>query len=127
MNLASLISGGKDSIFAAYMMKEKGHTIRCFLSMFPESDESYMFHFPNVDMTRLQAESAGIPIKVARTAGVKEDELLDLKNLISSVSGDVDGLTTGALASNYQKERIDSICKELGIESIAPLWHMDPG
>ncbi|MFH0884785.1 MAG: TIGR00289 family protein, partial [Candidatus Micrarchaeota archaeon] len=30
---------------------------------------------------------------------------------------------TGAVASTYQKSRIDSIAKELSIPSFAPLWH----
>jgi len=33
---------------------------------------------------------------------------------------------SGAIASSYQKERIDRICDELGIKSVAPLWHQDP-
>ncbi|TLX99688.1 MAG: diphthine--ammonia ligase, partial [Thaumarchaeota archaeon] len=38
----------------------------------------------------------------------------------------IEGLYTGALASVYQKSRIDRICDELALESISPLWHIDP-
>jgi predicted ATP pyrophosphatase (TIGR00289 family) len=60
----------------------------------------------------------------AETEGIKEKELTDLKKLMQSM--DVEGIVTGAIASTYQKQRIDNICKELKIESIAPLWHQDP-
>lgn len=126
MILASLISGGKDSVFATYKMIKEGHKVKYLLSMFPESKVSYMFHHPNVNLTELQAEAMGIPLITGKTKGVKEEELKDLKNLIAKVKDGAEGLITGALASNYQKERIDSICKELGIKSIAPLWHIDP-
>ena len=38
----------------------------------------------------------------------------------------IQGVVSGALASNYQKERIGRICKELNLKSIAPLWHVNP-
>ncbi|MCH7771486.1 MAG: hypothetical protein IIA49_10810 [Bacteroidetes bacterium] len=38
----------------------------------------------------------------------------------------IQGIVSGALASNYQKQRIDNICNELNLKSIAPLWHIDP-
>ena len=35
-------------------------------------------------------------------------------------------LITGAVASIYQKERIEKICEKLSIEAISPIWHIDP-
>jgi len=32
---------------------------------------------------------------------------------------------SGAISSRYQKERIDKICRELNLKSIAPLWQED--
>lgn len=80
MRLASLISGGKDSLYATYVMSKK-HDIVCLLSMFPERDDSYMFHFPNVKITELQAKAMGIPIFTQTTKAEKEKELEDLKKL----------------------------------------------
>ena len=34
----------------------------------------------------------------------------------------IEGVVSGAIASKYQKERVDKICKDLGLQSIAPLW-----
>ena len=46
----------------------------------------------------------------------KEKELEDLKRAILRAKSEyeIEGILTGALASNYQKERVERICKELG-------------
>ncbi|MEA3255567.1 MAG: diphthine--ammonia ligase, partial [Candidatus Altiarchaeota archaeon] len=111
MKLAALTSGGKDSLYAIYLAKKKGGDIKYLLSMKPQSSESYMFHHPNIELTGLQAELMEIPLITEETEGVKEEELKDLKRLISRVKDDVDGVLTGAIASNYQRERIDKICR----------------
>lgn len=125
MKLAALVSGGKDSIFAIYAMKHKSHEITHILTMMPARPDSYMFHHPNVHLTAMQAEIMGIPQITGKTKGEKEKELKDLEALIAKVKGKVDGIVTGALYSNYQKERIDTIAKKLGLKSEAPLWNMD--
>lgn len=125
MKLAALVSGGKDSIFAMYAMKQKCHQITHILTMMPTREDSYMFHHPNVHLTAMQAELMGIPQIIGKTKGEKEKELKDLEALIAKVKGKVDGIVTGALYSNYQKVRIDAIAKKLGLKSEAPLWNID--
>ncbi len=125
MKLAALISGGKDSLFALYTMKKQGHEITHVLTMMPEREDSYMFHHPNVHLTAMQAEIMGIPQITGKTKGEKEKELKDLESLLLKVKGKVDGIVTGALYSNYQKERINAIAKKLKLKSEAPLWNID--
>ncbi len=83
-----------------------------------------MFHFPNVHLTKLFAEAVGIQLVSGETAGVKEGELEDLKNLLATL--DVDGVVSGVVLSRYQRKRIDKVCRELNLESIAPLWKENP-
>ncbi|HLC77277.1 MAG TPA: diphthine--ammonia ligase [archaeon] len=125
MRLAALISGGKDSIYSAYLAS-KEHEIAYVISMVSENPESYMFHFPNIYLVKEQARLMGIELLEKKTKGVKEEELEDIYDVLESIKGEVDGLVTGALASTYQKMRIDGICKRLDMLSIAPLWHHDP-
>jgi ABC transporter with metal-binding/Fe-S-binding domain ATP-binding protein len=96
--------------------------------MFPKSEMSYMFHFPNLRWTRLQAESVGVPLLTERTEGVKEEELGDLKRALAKAKRDfgLEGVYTGALASVYQKARVESICTDLGLRCRSPLWGIDP-
>ena len=69
-----------------------------------------------------------MPLVTAETSGVKEEELKELRASLSDVVGTygIDTVITGAIASEYQKSRIDRICDELGVRSIAPLWQKDP-
>ncbi|MBI4174052.1 MAG: TIGR00289 family protein [Candidatus Aenigmarchaeota archaeon] len=125
MRLAALVSGGKDSLYAAYLAS-KEHEITYVISMIPENPASYMFHFPNIHLVKTQAALMGLPLLEKKTKGEKEKELDDLEEAIASLKGEIDGVVTGALASSYQKIRIDSICKRHDLLSIAPLWHRDP-
>jgi ABC transporter with metal-binding/Fe-S-binding domain ATP-binding protein len=126
MELAALVSGGKDSMLSLYRMHLEGHKIKYLLTMDPESHESYMFHHQNIWVTELISKSTGIPIVNGRTHGRKEEELHDLSALFEIVSDDVEGVISGAMASTYQKNRIDSLCKKLSLNSFAPLWQIDP-
>ena len=127
MKVAALFSGGKDSTYAAYLVKGRD-SLECLVTLSPLREDSYMFHYPNVWATRLQAEAMGLPQVLMETEGVKESELQDLIKALSIAKEryHIEGLYTGALASVYQKSRIDKICDELTLESISPLWHIDP-
>ncbi len=117
--VACLFSGGKDSVFAAFWAMYTGRE-PILVTVFPEP-YSMMFHHPNAEWTKLQAEAMGLE-QVTFKAG-KEDELEKLKNVLSGL--DVKGIVTGAIASEYQKQRIDAIGQELGIPTYSPLWHKE--
>jgi len=70
------------------------------------------------------SEAVGIRLVKAESPGVKEEEVEDLKRLIGRLG--VEGVVTGAIASTYQKSRVDMVCEQLGLKSIAPLWHRNP-
>ena len=126
MKLAALVSGGKDSVFALYRAVKAGHEVRYILNMLPEREDSWMFHHPNAALVELQAKAMGIPLVRGTTRGEKEAELADLRRLIAKVAQEVEGIVTGALASNYQRERIERLCRELGLKTYSPLWGIEP-
>ncbi len=123
MNVAVLISGGKDSALALYRALRRGYNVKYLVTMIPQREDSWMFHYPNVRLTSLFADACDLPLVKAETSGVKERELEDLKRLL--VKLDVEGVVSGAVCSVYQKSRLDRICAEIGLESISPLWHED--
>ncbi len=88
---------------------------------------SYMFHFPNLRWTGLQAEAMGVPQLAAATEGVKEEELADLQRVLedAKVKFGIEGVYTGALASVYQKTRVEKVCKNVGLDCVSPLWGVD--
>jgi diphthine-ammonia ligase len=124
MRVAVLYSGGKDSNYALYWALKQGFEVKYLVSMVSESDESYMYHVPNIHLTELQARAIGIPLVKGFTSGEKEKEVEDMKAVLEGLK--IDGVVAGALASEYQKQRVDRVAKELGIESFAPAWHRDP-
>jgi predicted ATP pyrophosphatase (TIGR00289 family) len=127
MKAAVLFSGGKDSTMAIYKATVSGWDVSYLISMISENPESYMFHTSNINLTKLSAEAMGIPLIQKNTPGIKEKELDDLKNVLKYLKNEgVKGIFSGALASSYQKSRVDRICQEVSLESIAPLWHVDP-
>lgn len=124
MRVAVLATGGKDSALALYRILKQGYEVKCLVSMMPQREDSWMFHYPNIHLVKLFAEAAEIPLVSAETSGVKEEEVEDLKRLIAKL--DVEILVSGAIASNYQKSRIERTCKELGIRCLTPLWGENP-
>ncbi len=125
--LGILCSGGKDSWYAAYVMKRLNYSLTCAMVMESDNDDSYMFHTPAISLVGLQAEAAGIPLIRQSTRGVKEEELKDLKELLRKAKEDfrIEGVVTGALYSQYQRERIEKLCDELDLKCYAPLWHLE--
>ena len=124
MRVAVLATGGKDSALALHRVINKGYEVVYLVSMIPLREDSWMFHYPNIHLVDLFAEAVEIPLVKAETLGIKEREVEDLKHLIEKL--DVEGIVSGAIASNYQKTRIEKICKQLKLKCITPLWHEHP-
>jgi diphthine-ammonia ligase len=126
IKLGVLFSGGKDSCLALSHALKSGE-VKCLITILSENPESYMFHTPNILLAEKQAEAIGLPIILQRTKGIKEEELRDLKKAIQEAKKKygIQGLVTGAVASIYQASRIKSLCEELDIECINPLWKKD--
>lgn len=128
MKVAVLFSGGKDSTLALYEAIKDGHEICCLVSVIPKNPESYMFHYPNIELTKLQARALGLKIVTKESGGKKESELSDLEGALRSVKREhkIEGVVVGAIASVYQHSRVEKICKRLGLRAVAPLWRKDP-
>ena len=128
MRVGVLFSGGKDSNYALYMAKKKGFDVKCLITLEPEMDDSYMFHFPNINLTKLQSKALEIPIIYYKTKGIKEAELKDLEKAVSYAMQKykIQGLFSGALQSKYQFDRVKAICKKYNLRCSSPLWHINP-
>jgi ABC transporter with metal-binding/Fe-S-binding domain ATP-binding protein len=121
MRVAALFSGGKDSVFAVYIAKQYGWEIPFLVTLLPEQSDSWMFHSININQTEYLARAMGIPLVKRGTLAEKETELLDLKAVLEDL--EIDGVISGAIASEYQRTRIEKVTDELGMKSFTPLWH----
>ena len=124
MRVAVLATGGKDSTLSLYHALKERYEVEYLVTMIPQREDSWMFHHPNIHLVDLFAQAVAIKLVKAETAGIKEEEVEDLKRLLATL--DIEGVVSGAIASQYQKKRIDKICKELNLKSIAPLWQKNP-
>jgi ABC transporter with metal-binding/Fe-S-binding domain ATP-binding protein len=126
MRVGVLFSGGKDSCLAL-QTSSSFHDVTCLISIVSENPESYMFHVPNISVTRRQAEAIGLPIVQRGTKGEKEKELEDLRIAVRTAKADfgLEGIVTGAVKSVYQSTRVQRICKQLGLWCFNPLWLKD--
>ena len=128
MKVVALFSGGKDSVYAAHYAQQQGYDVVCLLSVVSKNNESYMYHTLNIERCPEQARAMGIKLYELETEGVKEEEVGDLMVMLEALKEmeKIEGVVSGALASDYQKTRIERICEELGLASIAPMWHVNP-
>ncbi|MCL2785757.1 MAG: diphthine--ammonia ligase [Methanomassiliicoccaceae archaeon] len=124
MRLASLYSGGKDSTLSLYIAEQMGHTVEYIVNIVPSSDDSMIFHVPNAGMVPLLADSMGKRLVTAPTGGSEAEDIEALRTALSSL--DIEGVVMGAVLSDYQWERINAVCEELGLICLAPLWRKRP-
>jgi diphthine-ammonia ligase len=124
MGWAALTSGGKDSILAIQHAIDQGMDVDYLITIRPHNADSYMFHSSNLDAVAAIASVSGIIYREFQTPGEKERELLDLEDALQDLP--VEGIITGAIASVYQRERLEKIAAKHDLSVYAPLWHMDP-
>jgi asparagine synthase (glutamine-hydrolysing) len=127
LRLGALVSSGKDSLYAAYVMKNQTYSINCLITLKSQNPDSYMFHTPNVNLVELQAQAMQLPLIIEETKGEKEAELDDLRKALTNAQKEykIEGIITGALYSTYQRDRIEKLCDELGLKIFSPLWHIN--
>lgn len=122
MKIAVLFSGGKDSTFLLHYAS-KFHEVK-FLLSFISNPESYLFHYPNIELVKFSADALGIPIIIKKARYGKEEEIEDLEEALKELKErGIEGVATGVVSSNYQYNRIKNITDKLNLELFAPFWH----
>ena len=114
--------------WSVYKCLENNYNVKVLVSMLPENKESFMFHTPNIHLTKLQAEALEIPFYSAIVKGEKEKEVKELFNHIKKVKEEynIECLGVGAFASEYQYNRVAKIAEELDLKVFTPLWKKEP-
>lgn len=138
MNVVALISGGKDSCFAALKARRAGHHVVALAHVKARRDEADSMMYQSVGSTAvgMLATAFGCPLIVHETnadakctslhyAPVVGDEVEDLVFLLQKVKStvpDVQAVCSGALWSDYQRLRVENAAYRSGLVSLAPLW-----
>jgi diphthine-ammonia ligase len=142
MKVVALVSGGKDSCYSIMKCQQHGHEIVALANLHPHDDapdelDSFCFQTVGHKVLDLYPSCIGLPLyrmkfngnstnrELSYTAS-ENDEVEDLRRLLGFVQGDVPGLggvASGAIASDYQRLRVEHVCSSLGLTSLAFLWH----
>lgn len=143
MKVVALISGGKDSCFNMMHAVAEGHTIVALANLYPsdqDTDEidSYMYQTVGHEAINLYSEAMDIPLFRRKISGYakskslnyvadKEDEVEDLYALLHDIKSHMqfDGVSCGAILSDYQRIRVESVCTRLHVKSLSYLWQRD--
>ena len=123
--MTALVSGGKDSLYSAYLADTQGRTVDELVVLRPEDPESMMFHTPNLDLVALQAEAWEKSYRSVPVDG--RGEAAELAALERAITGTQGWLVAGAIASSYQWSRLLTAAGRAGRPVYVPLWRKDPG
>ena len=124
MRIAVLSSGGKDSSAAWWWAMCRGWEVVAVVTVDVQDGDSHMFQVPSTQWVQQQAEMADLPWINVPASGSVEDEIGALE--LSLAQLEIDALVSGALRSDFQKQRLECMCQRLGIRSYSPLWHQTP-
>lgn len=144
MKVVALVSGGKDSCFAMMRCIDYNHQIVALANLLPLDDsvdelDSYMYQTVGHQIVVSYAECMGLPLFRRRIKGSTRhqdlgykvtpgDEVEDMFILLNEVKRQipsVDAVSSGAIASDYQRLRVESVCSRLGLVSLAYMWRQD--
>ena len=126
MKVCVLYSGGKDSNLALIKAHEV-FDVACLVTLSPKSEESSIFHYPNVELVRLQAEALCIPLIMKACPDDEVGSLRALYEVLRRAKREygVEGVVTGAIRSTYQATRFQRVCDDLELWCFNPLWLRD--
>ena len=138
MKVVALISGGKDSCHNILHCINEGHEVIALAHLKPsnlDEADSFMYQSVGHSVVHYIAEAMGLRLFQAKIEGfpknvlldyhaTEEDEVEDMYNLLKTVKDDmnVEAVSSGAILSDYQRLRVENVCKRLGLISLAYLW-----
>ncbi|KAJ6423616.1 hypothetical protein OIU84_024565 [Salix udensis] len=129
MKVVALVSGGKDSCYAMMKCIQYGHEIVALENLMPADDsvdelDSFMYQTVGHQIIASYAECMGLPLFRRRIQGSTRhqtlnykttpgDEVEDMFVLLNEVKRQIPSITavsSGAIASDYQRLRVESVC-----------------
>ncbi|KAI0750773.1 hypothetical protein C8Q80DRAFT_1268091 [Daedaleopsis nitida] len=151
MKYLALLSGGKDSCYNLLHCAKNGHELVAAASLGPEQGkeelDSYLYQTVGQDAIEYVGRALDVPLYrrvISGTAveqggeyggrdpssrgGIAGDETEDLYELLSTVKAhhpDVQGISVGAILSNYQRVRVEHVSRRLGLTPLCYLWQRD--
>lgn len=140
MRFIALISGGKDSLYTIHKLTSQNHILVGLLYMHDISStiDSFMYQSVGHELIDCYSQCLNTPLYKFKTSSksintdlnyhtTQDDEVEDLYTSILSLQQHLhfEGVSSGAILSNYQNNRVENVCSRLKLCSLSPLWQLD--
>ncbi|XP_072123093.1 diphthine--ammonia ligase isoform X2 [Mobula birostris] len=139
MRVIALVSGGKDSCYNMMQCVAAGHEVVALANLRPANHkdelDSYMYQTVGHEAMDLYSEATGLPLYRHTIKGsslsigrdyteYEGDEVEDLYHLLKQIKEKeaVEAVSVGAILSDYQRVRVENVCKRLNLQPLAYLW-----
>lgn len=145
LHVAALISGGKDSFFSILHCLEQGHDVVALANLYPadeavEDSDSFMYQTIGHAVIPLYEQALGLPLyrqaingyavsqsktyetRPFSTESDETEELVPLFLQVKQSHPQVNAISTGAILSDYQRTRVESVAIRLGLTPLSFLW-----
>ena len=150
LKTVALVSGGKDSFFSLLHCIANGHDVVALANLYPaspsegasiEDTDSFMYQTIGHAVIPLYEKALGLPLYRQQIDGSavnqsksyapspsdaeKADETESLVPLLRKVMAahpEVNAVSTGAILSDYQRTRVESVALRLALTPLAYLW-----
>ena len=138
-----LISGGKDSCYNLVECVKNGHELVALAHLHPPTNvhemDSFMYQTVGSELVEAIATCLELPlvlreisgtavaqsIDYASTAGDEVEDLFELLQDVQRKFPEVEAVAAGAVLSTYQRNRVENVCRRLGLVSLAFLWQRE--
>lgn len=124
MKLCALFTGGKDSTYSLHLAHISGHSIECLAAVRPLERDSMLYHSPGIDFLKVYERAYGIPSYIHQGSRNEEEDMEKMLEILKREFG-IEGVSVGAIESDYQFIRFSKAARKLGLKIFAPLWHRD--
>ncbi|KAK1069799.1 hypothetical protein LTR74_004678 [Friedmanniomyces endolithicus] len=151
LKVVALISGGKDSLFSTLHCIANGHQVIALANLHPlldpdgsavEDTDSYMYQTIGHTVIPLFEAALGLPLYRQEIAGTavnqsrhygyveawrsgdldETESLVPLLMKVQECHPDINAISTGAILSDYQRTRVESVALRLGLTPLSYLW-----
>ncbi|KAK4898993.1 hypothetical protein LTR27_003725 [Elasticomyces elasticus] len=150
LKVVALISGGKDSLFSILHCTANGHEVVALANLHPplrvdeepiEDTDSFMYQTIGHSIIPLYEKALGLPLyrqeivgsavnqdRHYGRAGMSVDALDETESLVplllkvKEAHPEVNAVSTGAILSDYQRTRVESVAVRLGLTPLSYLW-----
>ncbi|XP_072896198.1 diphthine--ammonia ligase isoform X1 [Hemitrygon akajei] len=139
MRVIALVSGGKDSCYNMMQCVAAGHEVVALANLRPANHkdelDSYMYQTVGHEAVDLYSEATGLPLYRHTIKGsslsigrdyteYEGDEVEDLYHLLKQIKEKeaAEGVSVGAILSDYQRVRVENVCRRLNLQPLAYLW-----